>query len=155
MGLVEQLPRAVRLSRHRSLAENRNGRDFYVGDLDGTHGLLEDELAARSFSPERDRVIAVGDLVDRGSESFDTLALVHEPWFYSTLGNHELSWWSATRRARTADTWPTCSVSIPVRACRAGISRCWRQANCWRRYGSRAQNCQRRPTSYSVRSRSS
>jgi serine/threonine protein phosphatase 1 len=42
------------------------------------------------FDPERDRVLSVGDLIDRGPESLDTLALIEEPWFHAVLGNHEM-----------------------------------------------------------------
>lgn len=95
MALVEQLPRAVRLRKHRALPENRAGRDFFVGDLHGSRELLERKLAAKGFDRKTDRVMAVGDLVDRGPDSFGTLALVHEPWFHSVLGNHELMWLEA------------------------------------------------------------
>jgi len=43
------------------------------------------------FDPDRDRVLSVGDLIDRGPESLETLSLIEEPWFHAVLGNHELS----------------------------------------------------------------
>lgn len=61
-----------------------------VGDLHGHRSLLERELDRLGFDPARDRVLSVGDLVDRGPESLETLSLIEEPWFHAVLGNHEL-----------------------------------------------------------------
>jgi len=74
---------------HIRLNANRDGRDFLVGDL---HGMYEDfrrALDARGFDPARDRVISVGDLVDRGPDSPACLKLLEEPWFHAVRGNHE------------------------------------------------------------------
>lgn len=72
------------------LAENSAGRDLVVGDLHGHRSLFERVLERMEFDPERDRVLSVGDLIDRGPESLDTLALIEEPWFHAVLGNHEM-----------------------------------------------------------------
>ncbi len=80
------------LRRHLSLSPNQRGRDFFVGDLHGYRSELERQLRAQDFDAAADRVIAVGDLVDRGPDSFASLALVQQPWFFSALGNHELMW---------------------------------------------------------------
>jgi len=74
---------------HLQLSANRVGRDFLVGDL---HGMYTDFLRAleeRRFDPARDRVVSVGDLVDRGPDSPACLKLLDEPWFYAVRGNHE------------------------------------------------------------------
>ena len=72
-----------------TLPPNRAGRDFLLGDLHGETGMLRAALAAADFDPARDRVISVGDLVDRGPDSAGALALVAEPWFFAVRGNHE------------------------------------------------------------------
>ena len=72
------------------LLGNANGRDLVVGDLHGHRSLFEQELDELGFDPSCDRVISVGDLIDRGPESLATLSLIEEPWFYAVLGNHEL-----------------------------------------------------------------
>ena len=72
------------------LPKNATGRDFVVGDLHGHRSLFEQELDRLRFDPNCDRVLSVGDLVDRGPESLATLSLIEEPWFYAVLGNHEL-----------------------------------------------------------------
>lgn len=79
-----------RVKRCITLPPNTQGRDFVVGDLHGHRALLEEELDRCGFDPRRDRVLSVGDLVNRGPASLATLALIEEPWFHAVLGNHEL-----------------------------------------------------------------
>jgi len=74
---------------HIRLASNLEGRDFLVGDLHGMHDAFDQALKARDFDPARDRVISVGDLVDRGPDSPACLRLLDEPWFHAVRGNHE------------------------------------------------------------------
>ena len=71
------------------LEANPQGRDFVVGDIHGHVSKLMDQLKQRQFNPEYDRGICVGELIDRGPESPQALALLDQPWFYSVLGNHE------------------------------------------------------------------
>lgn len=68
---------------------NRNGRDFVVGDLHGCVDALRYLLHEVAFNPARDRLFSVGDLVDRGEQSEEALALLDRPWFHAVLGNHE------------------------------------------------------------------
>lgn len=84
VATLSQVRRCARLSR------NTRGRDLVVGDLHGHRGLLEKELERIGFDPRRDRVLSVGDLIDRGPDSLGTLALIEEPWFHAVLGNHEM-----------------------------------------------------------------
>ncbi|RMF75611.1 MAG: serine/threonine protein phosphatase [Alphaproteobacteria bacterium] len=73
----------------RDLPANTAGRDFFLGDLHGETGKLAAALESVGFDPGRDRVIAVGDLIDRGPDSLQALALAEEPWFFTVRGNHE------------------------------------------------------------------
>jgi hypothetical protein len=68
---------------------NHFGRDFICGDLHGQLFLLEKFLEEIKFDPKSDRMFSVGDLVDRGKDSFGCLRLLNEPWFHSVKGNHE------------------------------------------------------------------
>lgn len=68
---------------------NTNGRDFVVGDVHGYFNLLMAKLAEVEFDTMRDRLFAVGDLIDRGPQSMDCLRLIDKPWFHTVLGNHE------------------------------------------------------------------
>jgi len=72
------------------LNTNTLGRDFVVGDIHGHVSKLMEQLDALQFDIDRDRLICVGDLIDRGPESAEALALLNQPWFFSVLGNHEL-----------------------------------------------------------------
>lgn len=74
---------------HVILPENTQGRDFIVSDLHGHRQQLDAQLSKLGFSHKIDRVLCVGDLIDRGPQSNECLALLDEPWFYSVRGNHE------------------------------------------------------------------
>jgi serine/threonine protein phosphatase 1 len=74
---------------HLFLNENTLGRDFVVSDLHGYRQQLDLALANISFNPKKDRLISVGDLIDRGPDSQGCIALLEEPWFYCVMGNHE------------------------------------------------------------------
>lgn len=73
-----------------SLPVNHAGRDFVVGDVHGQGALLESLLKVVDFNQNSDRLIALGDLVDRGPDSEALLCKVRDqPWFLSLRGNHE------------------------------------------------------------------
>ena len=72
------------------LNHNTNGTDYICGDLHGYYDLLIDTLNAINFNFSHDRLFCTGDLIDRGPQSLETLQLIHEPWFFSTIGNHEI-----------------------------------------------------------------
>lgn len=64
-------------------------RTFIVGDIHGCLDQLRQCLHDVGFSAQRDRLIALGDLVDRGPKSAEVVRLLDSPWFSSILGNHE------------------------------------------------------------------
>lgn len=71
------------------LPKNTKGRDFVVGDIHGAFDLLDKALEEVNFDPEKDRLISVGDLIDRGKDSRRCLEYLEKPWFYALRGNHE------------------------------------------------------------------
>jgi serine/threonine protein phosphatase 1 len=71
------------------LPQNTHGRDFVVGDIHGAFTLLEQALTEARFDPATDRVISVGDLIDRGPHSLRSLEFLQQPWFFAVRGNHE------------------------------------------------------------------
>lgn len=73
----------------RRLGRNINGRDLVCGDIHGYFSKLQAALDAVSFDPARDRLISVGDLVDRGPESELATEWLAKPWFHAVRGNHE------------------------------------------------------------------
>lgn len=74
---------------YRRIARNTSGRDFVVGDIHACRSLLDAALAGVGFDPDADRLFSTGDLVDRGAEPLESLALLEENWFFSVVGNHE------------------------------------------------------------------
>jgi len=72
-----------------TLDKNEQGKDYVVGDIHGYVSQLHDQLNDIGFNREVDRLICVGDLIDRGPESAEALALLDESWFFAVLGNHE------------------------------------------------------------------
>jgi serine/threonine protein phosphatase 1 len=73
----------------KQLPPNTLGRDFVIGDLHGSFSCLDNLLTNIKFDPAADRLISVGDLVDRGPESLLCLELLYQPWFHCVLSNHE------------------------------------------------------------------
>lgn len=71
------------------LPANEHGRDIVIGDLHGQRHALMRLLDRIHFDPACDRVLATGDLCDRGPDSFGCIALLREPWMRSVSGNHE------------------------------------------------------------------
>lgn len=68
---------------------NRLGRDFVIGDIHGRMALLKQALRRVHFNPEADRLFAVGDLINKGDDSFEVVLLLEQPWFFAIRGNHE------------------------------------------------------------------
>jgi bis(5'-nucleosyl)-tetraphosphatase (symmetrical) len=66
--------------------------DYLVGDLQGCHDALEQMLATLAFSPSRDRLFVLGDLVNRGPGSLPTLRRLRgfDASAVCLLGNHDL-----------------------------------------------------------------
>ena len=71
----------------------RGGRLLVVGDIHGQLDMLDRVLARIGFDGNRDVLLCLGDMIDRGPDSYATLlAFVgpnRRPGFYSLLGNHE------------------------------------------------------------------
>ncbi len=65
---------------------------YVVGDIQGCLQPLKELLAMVDFSPSRDELWSVGDVVNRGPKSLGTLRFLHNlgTSFRMTLGNHDL-----------------------------------------------------------------
>lgn len=80
-----------------SLPVNMSGMDYFVGDIHGQFSKLHEALLSSGFRFEVDRLICVGDLIDRGDQSIWAEKWLDMPYFYSVRGNHEdlyLQWYS-------------------------------------------------------------
>lgn len=65
------------------------GKLYAVGDIHGCYNLLMNRLNEIGFDFENDLLVAVGDLVDRGTQNQECVDLLNEDWFTSVRGNHE------------------------------------------------------------------
>lgn len=65
------------------------GKLWAVGDIHGCYNLLMTRLKEIGFDFENDLLVAVGDLVDRGTQNIECVELLSKPWFTSVRGNHE------------------------------------------------------------------
>jgi serine/threonine protein phosphatase 1 len=81
---MERKPKMIK-----KLKNNTVGKDYFVGDIHGCYEQLMEALVKIKFNPDVDRLISVGDLVDRGADSVKCLNLLKEPWFHAVSGNHE------------------------------------------------------------------
>lgn len=68
---------------------NQRGRDLIIGDVHGQGQMLDRLLKHARFEPTLDRVIALGDLVDRGPDSVQLIHRTTRRNWYSLMGNHE------------------------------------------------------------------
>lgn len=67
-------------------------RRIFVGDIQGCREPLERLLAAVDFTRGRDRLLPVGDLVNKGPDSAGVLELCMQLDAEPVLGNHDLHW---------------------------------------------------------------
>lgn len=66
--------------------------DYAIGDIHGCHDSLKALMDRIRFSPDRDRLWFVGDIINRGPQSLESLRLVRSLGdnAFVTLGNHDM-----------------------------------------------------------------
>lgn len=81
---------------------NTRGVDYFVGDIHGHFEELAHILTDIGFSPTDDRLIGVGDLVDRGEDCDVVSEWLTQSFFFTVRGNHEELYlkWRAMRLRR-------------------------------------------------------
>ena len=97
--------------------------DYVVGDIQGCLDPLLKLLDRVNFEPATDRLIAVGDLINRGPQSLETLRFCKQLGnsFTSVLGNHDLHLLAISQGVRSATTkihWMKFSAPRSRRAAR-------------------------------------
>lgn len=95
----------MRFHQHLTLEINKIGRTFLCGDIHGQYDALMDKLGEVDFYRQSDRIIALGDLIDRGPDSLKCLRLLKEDFFYCLLGNHEDMMLNFLIEQRGRDYW--------------------------------------------------
>lgn len=70
-------------------SSNIQGKDYICSDIHGHFSILKNALNNIGFNPLHDRLFCLGDLIDRGDESYLALDWLTKPWFFSIQGNHE------------------------------------------------------------------
>ncbi len=73
----------------KKLEKQIEGKLYAVGDLHGCYNLLMNKLQQIGFDFDKDHLISVGDLVDRGPQNLQCIELLAQPWFSAVRGNHE------------------------------------------------------------------
>jgi serine/threonine protein phosphatase 1 len=71
------------------LPRNLKGRDFAVGDLHGTFDQVLRAMEKVNFDQSQDRILSVGDLIDRGPGSHRSARFLSHDWVHAVMGNHE------------------------------------------------------------------
>lgn len=84
---------------------------YAIGDIQGCHEELMQLLARLHFNPDRDQLVLVGDLVNRGPQSLEVLRFVKSlgAGAQCVLGNHDLHllahYHDAGRKPHRGDTF--------------------------------------------------
>ena len=88
--------------------------DYLIGDLQGCCDALDQLLAAIGFSPSRDRIHVLGDLVNRGPQSLRTLIRLHDlgDAAHCLLGNHDLHLLAVAHGVRKPNRGDTLDVIL-------------------------------------------
>jgi len=76
---------------------------YVVGDIQGCYQPLRQLLAEVDFQPGRDELWCVGDMVNRGPQSLETLRYLKslDSAFTGVLGNHDLHFLAVHHKAKT------------------------------------------------------
>jgi len=108
-------------------------RRIFVGDIQGCREPLVRLLDAVGFARGSDRLLPVGDLVNKGPDSPGTLDLLMELGAEPVLGNHDLHWLQKGRpqdpqRRRWLEALPYVRVFDDLILVHAGLHPHWDEA---------------------------
>ncbi|CBH10743.1 serine/threonine protein phosphatase, putative [Trypanosoma brucei gambiense DAL972] len=80
--------------------DNLTGRLVVVGDIHGCLAQLQGLLRAVSFKQGSDTLVAVGDLVNKGPDSFGVVRLLKRLGAHSVFGNHDVKLLKLVKKIR-------------------------------------------------------
>lgn len=108
-------------------------RRIFVGDIQGCREALERLLVAVGFARGKDRLVPVGDLVNKGPDSAGTVDLLMELGAEPVLGNHDLHYLQKEkltdrRRREWLAAQPIVRVFDDVIVVHAGLHPRWDEA---------------------------
>lgn len=94
---------------------------YAVGDIQGCYDPLRRVLDKAGFDPEHDVLWSVGDLVNRGPQSLETLRFLKDlgTRFIGVLGNHDLHFLAAWSGAQTEGKFQTLQALLHAPDCNA------------------------------------
>lgn len=95
--------------------DSSKSRTIIVGDIHGCLDELIDVLAACSHDVTNDRVVLVGDLVNKGPKSAECVRFAREHGFTSVRGNHDDAALFAWERRRSAGGASSSTASMRTR----------------------------------------
>jgi bis(5'-nucleosyl)-tetraphosphatase (symmetrical) len=92
---------------------------YAVGDIQGCYDPLQRVLDAAAFNPSRDTLWSVGDLINRGPQSLETLRFLKGlgSRFTGVLGNHDLHFLAAWSGAQTQGKFQTLQALLHAPDC--------------------------------------
>ena len=74
---------------HQEIPLNKDRRHFVVGDIHGRYEAFLNLLDEINYDQSTDMIYSVGDLIDRGPQSVETVEFFKQPNTYAVRGNHE------------------------------------------------------------------
>lgn len=80
---------ATLISTHRQIPRNQDSRYLVVGDVHGRFESLGELLKEAEYDTRQDILLSVGDLIDRGPRSAETVTFFAAPGRQAIRGNHE------------------------------------------------------------------
>jgi serine/threonine protein phosphatase 1 len=86
MNLTFPLVRAPRILR---VMLNRLGKDYVIGDVHGAFTTVLAAMKEANFNTDCDRLLSVGDLIDRGVDSWRMVKFLGLHYVLAVIGNHE------------------------------------------------------------------
>lgn len=97
---------------------------YAVGDIQGCYDQLMRLLDKINFDPTEDRLLSVGDLINRGPQSLETLRFAKSlgKAFTMVLGNHDLHFVALATEARKMARKIHCRPSLMTLTARHSVT---------------------------------